>query len=183
MGDIESQRHESSSDSSLAIAEEDEPPSSRSGGSGNFRHVQALKNSESAAGAGATGSCGSAGEGGAAWDAAAAAVAPPPPPHTLSASELAAQLETSLDDGLSTDEAAARLERDGPNKVEGAKGNSLWQILVRQVSNALTLVLVAVMVLSFAIDDYLEGGVISAVIVLNIIVGYGTLTRELLHPS
>lgn len=42
---------------------------------------------------------------------------------------------------------------------------------MRQVSNSLTLVLVITMVLSFAISDYIEGGVIAAVILLNIIVG------------
>ena len=93
-------------------------------------------------------------------------------PHTVSVSELEAHLKTSLQDGLSGDEAARRLGQDGPNKVEGAKGLSLWKILVRQVSNALTAVLFIVMALSFAIGDYIEGGVIAAVILLNIVVGY-----------
>lgn len=47
-----------------------------------------------------------------------------------------------------------------------------WNILVRQVSNSLTLVLVIAMVLSYATLDFIEGGVISAVIVLNIVVGF-----------
>jgi len=40
------------------------------------------------------------------------------------------------------------------------------------VSNSLTLVLVITTVLSFAISDYIEGGVIIAVIVFNIVVGF-----------
>ncbi len=67
----------------------------------------------------------------------------------------------------------------------------MWTILLRQVSNSLTLVrgppwllcprspathqntqvLVITMVLSFAIDDHIEGGVIAAVILLNVVVG------------
>ncbi|GKT89137.1 LOW QUALITY PROTEIN: potassium/sodium efflux P-type ATPase [Colletotrichum tofieldiae] len=43
---------------------------------------------------------------------------------------------------------------------------------MRQISNSLTLVLVIVMILSFAIQDYIEGGVITAVILLNIVVGF-----------
>lgn len=77
-----------------------------------------------------------------------------------------------LRNGIDAAEAARRLEQHGPNKVEGAKGLSLWTILLRQVSNSLTLVLVITMVLSFAIDDKIEGGVIAAVILLNIVVGF-----------
>ena len=94
----------------------------------------------------------------------------------------------TLRNGIAAPEAARRLQHHGPNKVEGAKGLSVWTILLRQVSNSLTLVsvpaelilcnpssskqvLVITMVLSFAIDDHIEGGVIAAVITLNIVVG------------
>lgn len=89
----------------------------------------------------------------------------------MPSSQLEALFKTSIQHGLTSDEAARRLEQDGPNKVEGAKGLSLWKILVRQVSNALTMVLFIVMALSFAIQDFIEGGVIAAVILLNIVVG------------
>lgn len=46
----------------------------------------------------------------------------------------------SIRHGLSSTEAASRLGRDGLNKVKGAQGISLWKILLRQVSNSLTLV-------------------------------------------
>ena len=94
-----------------------------------------------------------------------------PRAHITSAQELARGLETDVENGLDATEAARRLERDGPNKVEGAKGLSVWKIFMRQISNSLTIVLLITMVLSFAIDDYIEGGVICAVIVLNIVVG------------
>lgn len=48
----------------------------------------------------------------------------------------------------------------------------MWKILMRQISNSLTFVLIIVMAISFGIDDYIEGGVITAVILLNIIVGF-----------
>lgn len=92
-------------------------------------------------------------------------------PHTLSAQRVAEVLGTHCDHGLSSEEAAARLTRDGPNSIKGAKGLSLWEIFMAQVANALTVVLIAVMALSFAISDWVEGGVVAAVIVLNIVVG------------
>ena len=51
-------------------------------------------------------------------------------------------------------------------------GVTWWQILIRQVSNSLTLVLVIAMTISYATLDFIEGGVISAVIILNIVVGF-----------
>ncbi|KAK0386047.1 hypothetical protein NLU13_5884 [Sarocladium strictum] len=91
--------------------------------------------------------------------------------HTLPAERVAVLLDSHLQDGLSHEDAAARLVRDGPNTIKGAKGPSLWEIFLQQVANALTVVLIAVTALSFAIQDYIEGGVVAAVIVLNIVVG------------
>ncbi|KAK8078717.1 Calcium-transporting ATPase 3 [Apiospora phragmitis] len=92
-------------------------------------------------------------------------------PHTLPLAELEPAFGTSFGYGLTDAEAAHRLGQDGPNSVKGAKGLSVWEILLRQVSNSLTVVLFIVMALSFAISDFIEGGVIAAVILLNIVVG------------
>ncbi|KAK8428017.1 potassium/sodium efflux P-type ATPase [Phyllosticta citricarpa] len=92
--------------------------------------------------------------------------------HTVPAAIVAQVLGVDPKHGLARAEAASRLHRDGPNKVEGTKGLSMWKILLRQVSNSLTLVLFIVMGLGFGIDDYIEGGVVTAVIVLNVVVGF-----------
>lgn len=49
-------------------------------------------------------------------------------------------VDQAFRDGLSGTEAASRLERDGPNTVREMEGVSVWGILLRQVSNSLTLV-------------------------------------------
>lgn len=66
--------------------------------------------------------------------------------HTLPAHQVALHLRVDVDHGLSSAEAASRLERDGPNKVKSAEGVSVWEILLRQVSNSLTVVRSAVVV-------------------------------------
>ncbi|KAI0175354.1 potassium/sodium efflux P-type ATPase [Pestalotiopsis sp. NC0098] len=81
-------------------------------------------------------------------------------------------LQTNFQNGLDDAQASSRLEQHGLNKVEGAKGLSAWKIFMRQISNSLTLVLVAVMAISFAIHDYIEAGIIAFVIGLNIVVGF-----------
>ncbi|KAF5854379.1 hypothetical protein GGP41_007170 [Bipolaris sorokiniana] len=93
-------------------------------------------------------------------------------PHTLSSEEVAEQLRVDVHHGLSHAEAESRLQLYGPNKVKGAEGLSMWKILLRQISNSLTFVLIIVMAISFGISDYIEGGVITAVILLNIVVGF-----------
>ncbi|GAA6033364.1 hypothetical protein JCM8097_006713 [Rhodosporidiobolus ruineniae] len=90
----------------------------------------------------------------------------------LSPQETATRLETSLDDGLSENEVESRLRRDGPNELSGRGGVSIWSILAGQVCNAMVLVLVACMAVSFGIESWIEGGVIAAVIAINVFVGF-----------
>ncbi|PKY05107.1 calcium-transporting ATPase 3 [Aspergillus campestris IBT 28561] len=92
--------------------------------------------------------------------------------HVIDLDALAAALNVDINNGLLSEEAEARLLRDGPNRFREMEGVSAWKILLRQVSNSLTLVLVITMAVSFGIDDYIEGGVIAAVILLNIVVGF-----------
>lgn len=74
--------------------------------------------------------------------------------------------------GLTTNEVIRRRELYGANKLESSGAIVWWRILLRQVSNSLTLVLVIAMALSYGTNDWIEGGVITAVICLNIIVGF-----------
>ncbi|KDN52932.1 potassium/sodium eff [Tilletiaria anomala UBC 951] len=74
--------------------------------------------------------------------------------------------------GLSSSDAAARLAECGPNQVDAGERVSAWSILLRQVANALTLVLVGAMALSFGVRDYVEGVVVTAVILLNVTLGF-----------
>ncbi|OQN99047.1 hypothetical protein B0A48_14908 [Cryoendolithus antarcticus] len=88
------------------------------------------------------------------------------------ATALAHALEANISSGLNTTTVSARQVQYGINKLESSGGVTVWSILVRQVSNSLTLVLVIAMILSYATLDFIEGGVINAVILLNIIVGF-----------
>ncbi|GAA97801.1 uncharacterized protein L969DRAFT_96202 [Mixia osmundae IAM 14324] len=81
-------------------------------------------------------------------------------------------LETSHRDGLTKTQAEARLIKYGDNALKGDGGVSWYKVLIGQMANALTLVLVAAMALSFGVQDFIEGAVIVAVIVLNTAVGF-----------
>ncbi|BGP26918.1 Ca2+-transporting ATPase [Rhodotorula toruloides] len=90
----------------------------------------------------------------------------------LKPADIASRLEASIDDGLTSNEAAARQRRDGPNELMGGGGVSIWSILAGQVFNAMVLVLVACLAVSFGIQSWIEGGVIAAVIIINVGVGF-----------
>ncbi|KAL8754933.1 MAG: hypothetical protein Q9199_003995 [Rusavskia elegans] len=94
------------------------------------------------------------------------------PPHALPHPTVTQELRANADDGLSQQEANSRLEEYGRNELDDGPGVQPVKILVRQVANAMMLVLIMAMAVSFGISSYIEGGVIAAVIILNIVVGF-----------
>ncbi|RAL13879.1 uncharacterized protein BO97DRAFT_449268 [Aspergillus homomorphus CBS 101889] len=94
------------------------------------------------------------------------------PAHCLRYEMVLNQLGVEVDEGLTQEDAAQRLQLYGPNKLDEGEGASIIKILVRQVANAMMLVLILAMAVSFGIQSWIEGGVIAAVKVLNIVVGF-----------
>ncbi|KAK6007356.1 hypothetical protein QM012_004170 [Aureobasidium pullulans] len=92
--------------------------------------------------------------------------------HTLTGIEVVRRLQTDADNGLSETDCVLRREKYGRNKLESSGSVTWYKILLRQVSNSLTLVLAIAMALSYGTEDFIEGGVITAVIILNIVVGF-----------
>ncbi|EME82369.1 uncharacterized protein MYCFIDRAFT_59513 [Pseudocercospora fijiensis CIRAD86] len=92
--------------------------------------------------------------------------------HTLTHASVASLVATDVQNGLTHAEVNRRREKYGLNRLEASDGVIWWSILIRQVSNSLTIVLAIAMVLSYATMDWIEGGVINAVILLNIVVGF-----------
>ena len=62
------------------------------------------------------------------------------PAYRVEPHEVARQLGTNFEKGLSKQEAKRRHGVVGDNALEGGVGVSIWRVLVRQVANALTLV-------------------------------------------
>lgn len=94
------------------------------------------------------------------------------PAHSMKWQEVVDELKTDTDDGLKDDEAAKRLQDYGKNELGATGGVNPGKILLRQVANAMTLVLIMAMAVSFGIQSWIEGGVIAAVILINIVVGF-----------
>lgn len=61
-------------------------------------------------------------------------------PHAATPEAVSSLFRVDLKAGLTSQEAEERLVRDGPNKLTSGKGVTWWSVLLRQVSNSLTLV-------------------------------------------
>ena len=97
----------------------------------------------------------------------------------LDSREVAASLGTDVRKGLSSAEAAARLDRYGRNKLEAAKVIPAWRKLLAQFADPLIYLLIAAVVVSLVAwvaegTDGIpfEAIVIAVVIVLNGLLGY-----------
>jgi magnesium-transporting ATPase (P-type) len=75
--------------------------------------------------------------------------------------DLAEYLHTSLSSGLDESEAQIRLRQCGKNILKGQEKVTVWLVLWRQVSNAMTVILLGALAIAFATNDYAEGGVIA----------------------
>ncbi|KAJ9628253.1 potassium/sodium eff [Knufia peltigerae] len=96
----------------------------------------------------------------------------PKQPFLLSVEEIVDHLQTRIESGLSTAQVEQYQDKYGPNKLSGEGGVAWYSILGKQISNAMILVLVLAMALSYGVEDFVEGAVITAVIVLNVLIGF-----------
>ncbi|KAF4544872.1 ATPase P-type K/Mg/Cd/Cu/Zn/Na/Ca/Na/H-transporter [Lasiodiplodia theobromae] len=94
------------------------------------------------------------------------------PAHALTYATVTAEVGANSIDGLTTAEAQKRIQEYGRNEIGDGGGINPAKILARQVVNAMTLVLVLAMAVSFAIKSWIEGGVVAAIVCLNVVIGF-----------
>ena len=80
-------------------------------------------------------------------------------------------LQTDPVKGLSSAEAAARLERYGPNALRERPRPTFWQRLLAQFQSFVIYILIFAAVLSAALGDWVEAAAIAAIVLLNAILG------------
>ncbi|OJJ05895.1 hypothetical protein ASPVEDRAFT_895247 [Aspergillus versicolor CBS 583.65] len=94
------------------------------------------------------------------------------PAHALTWEDVATELNANPKNGLSASEAEARIDQYGPNDIGAVSSTEPLEILIKQIANAMTLILIMATGVSFGIQAWIEGGVLAAVVVLNIVVGF-----------
>ncbi len=100
-------------------------------------------------------------------------------PWRSDAADVAAAVGTDLERGLSSDEAAARLQRYGPNELDPAERIPIWRKLLAQFADPLIYLLLVAAAVSVAawIADGADGTpyeaiVIAVIVVLNGVLGF-----------
>jgi calcium-translocating P-type ATPase len=91
--------------------------------------------------------------------------------ETLEVDEVLALLGTARS-GLSTDEAARRLDEHGPNALEAIAGRGPVLRFLDQFRSPLISILLVAAVVTTLIGEYIDSAVIAAVLLLNAVIGF-----------
>jgi len=92
--------------------------------------------------------------------------------HHLPAHEVVLLLETDVSKGLSSDEAAQRLERFGPNVLPKFRRHGPLLRFLFQFHHPLIYVLLAATVVTAFLGEWVDAGVIFGVVCVNAVVGF-----------
>ena len=101
--------------------------------------------------------------------------------ETLSAKDTVTYLSSDVEKGLSNDEAKARLEKYGPNKLAEKKKKNIFMIFLSQLADPMIYVLFAAVIVTLIISiinvmqgeegDWADIIIILIVVLLNAIIG------------
>lgn len=96
----------------------------------------------------------------------------PPAWHTLTDAETLNALAVDANMGLGADEVARRIAQYGHNSLPQSKRSGAWWRLALQFHNPLIYVLLAAGVVTFALKDFVDAGVIAGVVMINALIGF-----------
>src|SRR5262245_4070126 len=92
--------------------------------------------------------------------------------HAMSHAEVVTRLVTSAEQGLTLPEASSRLQRYGPNRLPEGKKRGAFIRFLAHVNNVLIYVLLAAGFTKLMMNEWIDAGIIFAVVVLNSLLGF-----------
>ena len=94
------------------------------------------------------------------------------PWHGMTVEAVQEQLQTTIENGLSSDEVSLRRARHGPNSIREAKPKSPWRIFAAQFADFMIVVLLAAAVIAGFLGEPADTVAIVAIVVLNAVIGF-----------
>ncbi|HEX2988065.1 MAG TPA: cation-transporting P-type ATPase [Chloroflexota bacterium] len=91
--------------------------------------------------------------------------------HGCELAQVLKELGTDANTGLTSEEARRRLERYGPNELKEKPRPGFLQLLWGQVNNFLIILLIVASVVSAALGELTDAGMIMTIVVLNAVLG------------
>lgn len=89
--------------------------------------------------------------------------------YFMTVKEVEKKLTTSLEKGLSSSEAAKRLEKTGPNQLKEGPKRTVWHMFIDQFKEVLIIILLASALVALLLREVTDALVISLIVVLNAI--------------
>lgn len=97
--------------------------------------------------------------------------------HSCSVEEIAKNLKTNINIGLSEEEAQKRFERYGPNNLKEKKKESIFVKFIKQFNDFMIITLIIAAIISAVVSklngeaDYIDSIIIVAIVIFNAIMG------------
>lgn len=91
--------------------------------------------------------------------------------HKKTQESVISELNTDIINGLTSQEAKTRLEKNGPNKLQEKKKKSLLQLFFAQINDVMIYILIFAAVLSAIVGEISDAIIIAIVILINAIIG------------
>ena len=85
--------------------------------------------------------------------------------------EIIKELSSNEVNGLSSNEAKSRLEKNGLNKLQGKKKKSMFQLFLAQINDVMIYILLIAAIISMAVKEVSDAIIILIVIFVNAIIG------------
>jgi cation-transporting P-type ATPase F len=92
--------------------------------------------------------------------------------HTMPGDAVVERLGTDADEGLTADEAVRRLDEHGHNEITTQSGPGPWRRLASQFNQPLIYILLVASVVTAALQEWIDSGVILAVVLVNAVIGF-----------
>jgi magnesium-transporting ATPase (P-type) len=92
--------------------------------------------------------------------------------HAVPAADALTRHGVDPDQGLAEEEAAARLQRHGPNRLREQAGRSALARFLSQLTEPLVLVLIGAGIVTSALGEWIDSAVIFGVVMVNAVIGY-----------
>ncbi len=92
--------------------------------------------------------------------------------HATDTKQALAHWAVDANNGLSSADVSQRLVTYGPNSLPASRRRGPWLRFILQFHNPLIYVLLAAGVVTFGLKDYVDAGVIAAVVLVNALIGF-----------
>ncbi len=91
--------------------------------------------------------------------------------HAMSTEQVLEELQVPLENGLTTEEAARRLEKYGPNQLQEAPRRSFIMLVLDQLKSLVIILLIIASVISALLGETVDAIAIISIVILNAVLG------------